>query len=102
MATIIENNGDASADTGTNYTIVLGDVFQGTLDPAADKDWVKVELTVGTIYDFTLTGVDSAEFDTLRFVWKSYCLWWCRSFRRKAHLQSDCYRHLLYPRWQYG
>ena len=63
MATIIENNGDASADTGTNYTIVLGDVFQGTLDPAADKDWVKVELTVGTIYDFTLTGVDSAEFE---------------------------------------
>ena len=48
MATIIENNGDASADTETNYTIVLGDVFQGTLDPAADKDLVKVELTAGT------------------------------------------------------
>ena len=62
MATIIENNGDASADTGTDYTIVLGDVFQGTLDPAADKDLVKVELTVGTIYDFTLSGVDSADF----------------------------------------
>ena len=62
MATIIENNGDASADTETNYTIVLGDVFQGTLDPAADKDLVKVELTAGTIYDFTLSGVDSAEF----------------------------------------
>ena len=62
MAAISENNGDASANIGTTYTISLGDVFQGTLDPAADKDWVKVELTAGTIYDFTLTGVDSAEF----------------------------------------
>ena len=62
MATIRENNGDASANTETAYTVSLGDVFQGTLDPAEDKDWVKVELTAGTIYDFTLTGVDSAEF----------------------------------------
>ena len=62
MATIRENNGDASANTEAAYTVSLGDVFQGTLDPAADKDWVKVELTAGTIYDFTLTGVDSAEF----------------------------------------
>ena len=62
MAAISENTGDASANTGTTYTISLGDVFQGTLDPAADKDWVKVELSAGTIYDFTLSGVDSADF----------------------------------------
>ncbi len=62
MATISENNGDASANTGTAYTISLGDIFEGTLDPAEDKDWIKVELTAGTIYDFTLSGVDSAEF----------------------------------------
>lgn len=62
MATIRENNGDASFGSGTTYTISLGDVFEGTLDPAEDKDWVKVELTAGTIYDFTLSGVDLAEF----------------------------------------
>ena len=63
MATIRENNGDASASTGTTYTISLGDVFKGTLNPASDKDWIKVELTAGTIYDFTLNSVDSAQFE---------------------------------------
>ena len=65
MPTIIENDSDASADTGTLYSISLGDVFQGTLDPAADKDWVKVELTAGTIYDITLTGIESAQLQLL-------------------------------------
>ena len=63
MATISENNGDASASTRTTYTISLGDVFTGTLDSADDKDWIKVRLTAGTIYDFTLSGVDSAQFE---------------------------------------
>ena len=63
MATIRENNGDASADPATTYTIALGDIFQGTLDPAEDEDWIGVELTAGTIYDFTLSGVDSAQFE---------------------------------------
>ena len=62
MAAIRENDGDASADIGTKYTISLGDIFQGTLGPDGDKDWVQVELTAGTIYDFTLTGVNSAHF----------------------------------------
>ena len=34
MAIITESNGDASADSGTQYSISLGDVFQGALDPA--------------------------------------------------------------------
>lgn len=63
MATISENSGDASADTRTTYTISLGDVFKGTLDSADDKDWIKVSLTAGTIYDFTLSGVASAQFE---------------------------------------
>ena len=33
MAIIKENNGDASADSGTPYTLSLGDVFQVTLSP---------------------------------------------------------------------
>ena len=65
MAIIRENNGDAGADSGTRYTLSLGDVFQGTLDPANDKDWVRVELTAGTVYDITLTGVESAQLQLL-------------------------------------
>ena len=65
MAIIRENDGDAGADSGTRYTLSLGDVFQGTLDPANDKDWVRVELAAGTIYDITLTGVESAQLQLL-------------------------------------
>ena len=65
MATITENNGDASADNETLYTISLGDVFQGMLDLANDGDWVRIELTAGTIYDITLTGADSAFIELL-------------------------------------
>ena len=63
MAIIRETNGDAAAGAGTRYTLSLDDVFRGTLSPAGDKDWVKVELSAGTIYDFTLSGVDSAQFE---------------------------------------
>ncbi len=59
MAVIKEDNGDAGADTYTQYTIALGDVFQGKLDPADDDDWVRVELSAGTIYDFTLIGIEN-------------------------------------------
>ena len=67
MAIIRENDGDAGADSGTRYTLSLGDVFQGALDPANanDKDWVRVELTAGTVYDITLTGVESAQLQLL-------------------------------------
>ena len=33
--------------------------------PPDDKDWVRVELTAGTIYDITLTGVESAQLQLL-------------------------------------
>lgn len=65
MATIRENNGDASSDTGTPYSISLGDIFQGTLDHTDDKDWIKVELTAETVYDITLKGVETARLKLL-------------------------------------
>ena len=61
MAIIKENSGDASADTQTQYIISLGDVFQGTLDRANDKDWIRVELDADIIYDITLSGVEPAQ-----------------------------------------
>ena len=65
MAIIRENDGDAGADSSTRYTLSLGDVFQGALDPANDKDWVRVELTAETVYDITLSGVESAQLQLL-------------------------------------
>ena len=66
MAIIKEDNGDASADSGTQYTISLDDVFQGTLDTAGNKDWIRIELTAGTIYDITLSSdTGSVQFELL-------------------------------------
>lgn len=62
MAIIREDNNDARADTSTQYTIEPGDVFQGTLGPAGDTDWIKIELSAGTIYDISLDGVESDQF----------------------------------------
>ena len=63
MAIIREDNGDASADSGTQYTLAVGDLFRGKLDPAGDKDWIQIELTAGTIYDIRLNGVESDQFE---------------------------------------
>lgn len=57
MAVIKENNGDAAGNAATQYSLTLGDVFEGTFNPdERDTDWVRVELIAGTIYDFSLSG----------------------------------------------
>ena len=63
MATITENQGDASAGTGTRYALAVGDTFQGTLLNALDVDWIRVELDAGTSYDFSLYGEIPLELD---------------------------------------
>ena len=65
MAIIRESNGDATAGIGTQYTISPGDVLQGTLELASDNDWIRVELTTGTLYEITLTGIDSVRLQLL-------------------------------------
>ena len=47
---------DAAASTGTGYTIAVGDSFTGTLSAAGDQDWVRIQLTAGQTYQFTLSG----------------------------------------------
>ncbi|MBW8446758.1 MAG: M10 family metallopeptidase C-terminal domain-containing protein [Arenimonas sp.] len=47
---------DAAAGTGTGYTMGIGDTFTGTLSPVGDQDWVRVQLTAGQTYTFTLDG----------------------------------------------
>ena len=50
--TIHEDKGDARADKETQYTIIPGRSFEGRLDPANDVDWIRLELTAGTVYKF--------------------------------------------------
>ena len=66
MATIIEDNGDAGADYDTQYTISLGDIFQGSLETENDVDYVRVELAGESDYEIRLTGVDSPDVDIRR------------------------------------
>ena len=47
-----EDNGDARADKDTQYTLIPGRRFEGRLDPANDVDWIRLELTAGTLYRF--------------------------------------------------
>ena len=56
MAIIREDNGDARADSGTQYTISVGDVFQGTVE-SNGQDWVRVDLTIGTMYHIPISTV---------------------------------------------
>lgn len=49
---ISEDKGDARSDSETQYTLYVGDDFNGTLDPPHDVDWVRAELTAGTLYEF--------------------------------------------------
>ena len=54
MATITETNGDAGDDFDTQYALSLGDIFQGSHEDFNDEDWIRVELSADTIYNFTL------------------------------------------------
>ena len=54
MAIIKENGDDASADFGTQYTLPFGDTFHGTLETDTDRDWIRLELNAGTIYNISL------------------------------------------------
>ena len=60
MAVIRENQGDARATAETQYSLPVGAEFRGSLSSDGDTDWVRVELTAGTIYDILLDGVESA------------------------------------------
>ena len=47
---------DAASGTGTAYTIGIGDLFDGDIAYGGDSDWVRVNLTAGESYVFTVWG----------------------------------------------
>ena len=60
MAIINENDDDAGAGVGTQYSLTLGDSFHGTLAAADDADWVQVQLDTDIIYDISQTDGEDA------------------------------------------
>ena len=67
MATIYESD-DAPNSLGTRYVVEPGDIFRGTLT-SSDLDLVRIELTAGTTYEFSLSGRgqgDTLDYPSLR------------------------------------
>ena len=56
MATVQEMM-DAAATTETAAKMSAGDTFEGNLDTKNDEDWIRIELTAGMVYTFSLSGV---------------------------------------------
>ena len=59
FSNIIEST-DATAGTGTSYSISVSDVFSGELTNAADQDWISAELVAGESYVIWLNGTGDA------------------------------------------
>ena len=57
MATVQEMM-DAAASVETAETMSAGDMFKGTLDNKNDEDWIRIELTAGMVYTFSLSGAE--------------------------------------------
>ncbi len=50
---------DAPDDTSTPYSMGAFDWFVGEIAPAAEEDWLKVDMQAGTTYQFYMVNVDS-------------------------------------------
>ncbi|WP_213544609.1 M10 family metallopeptidase C-terminal domain-containing protein [Vannielia litorea] len=51
---------DAAANTGTAYTIELGDTFEGEISSGSDDDWIAIELTAGESVVINVYGTNGA------------------------------------------
>ncbi|MGR3792582.1 M10 family metallopeptidase C-terminal domain-containing protein [Vannielia sp. SX4] len=51
---------DAAANSGTAYTIALGDTFEGTISSGSDDDWIAIELTAGEEIVINAFGTNGA------------------------------------------
>ncbi len=52
----VNESGDAAAGTHTTATMSVGDEFRGTIGTPGDTDWIKISLTEGEQYVFTVWG----------------------------------------------
>ena len=63
---------DAAASTETAAEMSAGDTFEGNLDTKNDKDWIRIELTAGMVYTFSLSAAeDGGSNDTVLSLYDS-------------------------------
>ena len=113
MPTVNESaSRDAAANTGTTYTMAVGDTFNGNLGEKFDEDWIEIRLERGETYKINLSGRgskgDEAE-DTILKLYDSGGNLRCRERRYQYRGQDlrfgtgvyrDPHRHLLPQRQQ--
>ena len=49
---------DAAASVETAYMMSTDEPFKGTLDTKNDEDWIRIELTAGMVYTFSLSAAE--------------------------------------------
>ncbi|MFG6539363.1 M10 family metallopeptidase C-terminal domain-containing protein [Sulfitobacter sp. CS16] len=52
---------DAAEGISTTYSMSVGDTFYGTIASSYDEDWVRIELTAGTTYEISHTGISLSD-----------------------------------------
>ncbi|SDE59648.1 M10 family metallopeptidase C-terminal domain-containing protein [Ruegeria marina] len=57
----VSENGDAAAGVSTTAQVAPGERFNGTLGGADNSDWVRLDVTNGTNYTITLTGISLSD-----------------------------------------
>lgn len=62
---------DIPGDNSTTASMVVGEVFEGELELAGDKDWIAITLTGGKSYSISLSGLTGGPTDTLVRVYDS-------------------------------
>ena len=62
----ISEGDDAAAGTGTAYGVPIGNTFNGSYGTTTDTDWIRVTLTAGESYRFTLNSAIADTYLLLR------------------------------------
>ena len=52
---------DAAEGISTTYSMSVGDTFYGNIASSSDEDWVRIELTAGTTYEISHTGISLSD-----------------------------------------
>ena len=56
IASVAASDGDVPGDATTTEVLRVGGRYDGRIEAAGDRDWVRVDLTGGTVYDLGLAG----------------------------------------------
>lgn len=60
----LSEGADAAANTGTAYSMGVGDTFSGSIGAVGDNDWIAITLTAGSNTQISLTSTGATGLDT--------------------------------------